>query len=461
MGMPQLASIILAAGQGTRMKSKLPKVIHPLLGKPVLRYVADSAERCGADPILIVIGFQGEKVMEAMGSGYQYIWQREQRGTGHALLVAEEALRGLDGDLLVLYGDTPLLKPETITELVRTKHQQGAVASILTTEMEDPTGYGRIIRGAEGLITAIVEQKDATQAQREIREVNTGVYCFSIPELLDALKKLSPKNAQGEYYLTDVFKILVDRGLTIAGLKTGDAEEVMGPNDRAQLARTENYLKRNINEEWMRQGVTIADPAFTYIGPEVEIGKDTAILPGTFLMGRTKIGEDCIIGPHTKISDSEIGAGTTVQFSQVIEARIGPENTIGPFAFIRPGTDTASQVKVGDFVELKNSVIGPGSKVPHLSYLGDTEVGAGVNIGAGTITCNYDGVHKHRTVIGDDAFIGSNANLVAPVRIGNGATVAAGSTITKEVPEKTLGVARAKQENKPEWRSPRQRHPKE
>ena len=455
--MPQLASIILAAGQGTRMKSKLPKVLHPLLERPMLRYVMDAAGKAGSDPILIVVGFEGQRIVEAIGPGEKYIWQHEQLGTGHAVMASKEELSQLSGDLLVLYGDTPLLREETLKELIELKRSHGACAAVLTTRMSNPAGYGRIIRDGSDQIRAIIEEKDATPEQRTIKEVNTGVYCFDIQTLLAALDQITPHNAQGEYYLTDVFKVMVGQKQKVVGLVAPDAEEVMGPNDRAQLAQTERFLKLSINREWLRQGVTIEDPQYTYIGPEVAIGCDTVILPGTIILGKTKIGEGCQIGPHTRILDSTIGDGTSVQFSQVIEATLGSGNNVGPFAYLRPGTSSADRVKIGDFVEVKNSVIGEGSKIPHLTYLGDTQVGANVNIGAGTITCNYDGVSKHHTVIGDGAFIGSNANLVAPVTIGAGATVAAGSTITKEVPGKSLGIARSKQQNLTEWVAPRDR----
>ncbi len=456
--MPQLAAIILAAGQGTRMKSKLPKVIHPLLGKPMLSYVIETAKQSGADPVFVVVGFGKAKVMEVMGPEIQYVWQQEQLGTGHAVKIARQQLLPLAGEVLVLYGDTPLLQAETIKELLELKQREAASAAILTIEMTNPTGYGRMIRNSAGDIVGIIEEKDASSEQKAITEVNTGVYCFDGATLLETLEEIEPRNAQGEYYLTDVFKILVDRGLKVVGYKTEAAEEVMGPNDRVQLTRTEGYLKRSINEHWMYEGVTITDPDHTYIGPDVQIGRDTTILPGTMLYGRTIIGEDCVIGPNCRIEDSIIANQTVIQFSQVLQAKLGAANQVGPFAYIRPGTETAANVKVGDFVELKNTQIGMGSKVPHLTYLGDTEVGSGVNIGAGTITCNYDGVNKHRTVIGDNAFIGSNANLVAPVTIGTGATIAAGSTITKAVPKDALGLARSKQENKANWRTLRKRN---
>ncbi len=452
--MAALTSIILAAGQGTRMKSKLPKVLHPLLGRPMLQYIVDAADKVGSSRTIVVVGFEGQQVIDTIGPKLEYVWQKEQKGTGHAVMMARDILSTLTGDLLILYGDTPLLRAETIKDLVDAKRTQQAVAAVLTTEVRNASGFGRIIRGS-GNITAIVEDKDASPAQKEIKEVNTGVYCFDIPHLLEALSEITPRNAQGEYYLTDVIKIFVEKGLKVTGWVTDAAEEVMGPNDRIQLASTENFLKQAINHQWMSQGVTIEDPLFTYIGPEVQIGRDTMILPGTFLMGKTIIGEGCTIGPHTRVVDSMIGEQTSVQFSQIIETHLGPGNNVGPFAYTRPGTVTAENVKIGDFVEIKNSQIGNKTKVPHLTYIGDSQVGAGVNIGCGTITCNYDGVHKHQTVIHDDVFIGSNTNLVAPVIVGEGATVGAGSTITKEVPAKALAIARSRQENLKEWRSPR------
>lgn len=453
--MAALTSIILAAGQGTRMKSKLPKVLHPLLGRPMLQYIVDTAHEVGSSRTVVVVGFEGQQVIDTLGPELEYVWQKEQKGTGHAVMMARDILSTLTGDLLILYGDTPLLRAETIKGLVDAKHTQQAVAAVLTTELKNAAGFGRIIRNVDGNITAIVEDKDANPSQKEIREVNTGVYCFDIPQLLQALSEITPKNAQGEYYLTDVIKIFAQKGLKVTGCVTDAAEEVMGPNDRIQLASTENFLKQTINHKWMSQGVTIEDPLFTYIGPEVQIGRDTIILPGTFLMGKTTIGESCTIGPHTRIVDSVIDDQTSVQFSQIVETHLGPGNNVGPYAYTRPGTETAANVKIGDFVEIKNSQIGNKTKVPHLSYIGDSQVGAGVNIGCGTITCNYDGVHKHATVIKDNVFVGSNTNLVAPVTVGEGATIGAGSTITKEVPAKALAIARSKQEIRQDWRSPK------
>lgn len=332
--MSGLATIILAAGQGTRMQSKLPKVLHPLLGRPMLKYVTNVAHCVGSNPVLIVIGYEGQQVSAALGSQYQYIWQHQQLGTGHAIKMAQDVLSNLDGDLLVLYGDTPLLKETTLNELIALKQKTQAQAAILTTVLANPTGYGRIIRNSSDEIAGIIEDKDADSAQKEITEVNTGVYCFTISDLLKAIGELSSANAQGEYYLTDVFKIFFTQGLKIVGLQTGAATEVMGPNDRLQLANTERLLKLAINGQWMQRGVTIQDPEFTYIAPEVEIGRDTTIMPGTFLMGQTQISSNCTIGPHSRITDSQIEAGTIVQFSQVEKAHLGPGETIGPFVYI-------------------------------------------------------------------------------------------------------------------------------
>ncbi len=339
--MTNLNAIILAAGQGTRMKSAYPKVLHKILDQSMLKYVVESAQQAGAGSISVIVGFEGEQVIQSLGPDFQYVWQREQLGTGHAVLMAESLLAGMEGDLLVLYGDTPLLEPETIKDLVEAKHNQGAVAAILTTQLNEPSGYGRIIRNPQGGISGIVEDKDASPEQKGIREVNTGVYCFEVQSLLKALKLLSPRNAQGEYYLTDVFKIFVDQNLPVTGVLTHQAEQVMGPNDRVQLSFTENYLKMKINEGLMKQGVTIIDPHFTYIGPQVKVGRDSIILPGTFLLGNTKVGENCRIGPHTRIKDSVIENNTEISFSQISGARIGPDNTVGPFACIHPETESS------------------------------------------------------------------------------------------------------------------------
>lgn len=449
--MKGLAAIILAAGKGTRMKSRLPKVLHPVGGQPMVSHVMTACRTAGAHPVVLVIGHGAEQVQAVLGSDQVYVEQREQLGTGHAVMQAEAELRDFTGDILVVCGDTPLLRGETLATLARFHSEQGAAATVLTMTLANPTGYGRIIRDELGQVAAIVEEKDAGPEQKAIREVNSGTYCFQAPALFAALRQITPNNAQGEYYLTDVLAILRQQGQKVAAWQVEDDSEVMGINDRVALAEANRLFQERINRQHMLAGVTILDPATTYIETDVQIGTDTVIYPNTYVTGKTVIGTGCQIGPNSKIMDSRIGDGAEIQFSVVLQAEIGADCTIGPFAYLRPGTCLAAGVKVGDFVEIKNAVIGEGSKVPHLSYVGDAEIGAGVNIGAGTITCNYDGYKKSKTIIGDGAFIGSNSNLVAPVTIGAGSLVAAGSTIVKDVPADALGVARAPQKNREGW----------
>ncbi|GAW29854.1 MULTISPECIES: bifunctional UDP-N-acetylglucosamine diphosphorylase/glucosamine-1-phosphate N-acetyltransferase GlmU [unclassified Carboxydocella] len=449
--MEGLAAVILAAGKGTRMKSRLPKVLHPVGGQPMVSHVMAACRTAGAQPVVLVIGHGAEQVQATLGPEQIYVEQKEQLGTGHAVMQAETVLRDFEGDILVVCGDTPLLRGETLAALAQYHRQQEAVATVLTMTLANPTGYGRIIRDEQGQVAAIVEEKDATPEQKAIREVNSGTYCFQAQALFAALQQITPNNAQGEYYLTDVLAIFRQQGQKVAAWQLSDDTEVMGINDRVALAEANRLFRERINRQQMLAGVTILDPATTYIEAEVKIGADTVIYPNTHLTGKTTIGAGCQIGPDTKIMDSQIGDGVEIQFSVVLQAEIGNDCTIGPFAYLRPGTHLAAGVKVGDFVEIKNAVIGQGSKVPHLSYIGDAEIGSGVNIGAGTITCNYDGYKKSKTIIGDGAFIGSNSNLVAPVTIGAGSLVAAGSTIVKDVPADALGVARAPQKNREGW----------
>nr|WP_242952058.1 bifunctional UDP-N-acetylglucosamine diphosphorylase/glucosamine-1-phosphate N-acetyltransferase GlmU [Carboxydocella thermautotrophica] len=433
------------------MKSRLPKVLHPVGGQPMVSHVMAACRTAGAQPVVLVIGHGAEQVQATLGPEQVYVEQKEQLGTGHAVMQAETVLRDFEGDILVVCGDTPLLRGETLAALAQYHRQQEAVATVLTMTMANPTGYGRIIRDEQGQVAAIVEEKDATPEQKAIREVNSGTYCFQAQALFAALQQITPNNAQGEYYLTDVLAIFRQQGQKVAAWQLSDDTEVMGINDRVALAEANRLFRERINRQQMLAGVTILDPATTYIEAEVKIGADTVIYPNTHLTGKTTIGAGCQIGPDTKIMDSQIGDGVEIQFSVVLQAEIGNDCTIGPFAYLRPGTHLAAGVKVGDFVEIKNAVIGQGSKVPHLSYIGDAEIGSGVNIGAGTITCNYDGYKKSKTIIGDGAFIGSNSNLVAPVTIGAGSLVAAGSTIVKDVPADALGVARAPQKNREGW----------
>ena len=441
-------AVILAAGQGTRMKSKLYKVLHPVCGKPMVSHVVDNVRGVGADRVVTIVGFGAEKVEEEVGGRCEFVLQEKQLGTGHAVLQAEQNLGGLDGTTIVVCGDTPLITPKTMKALIDHHNQTKAKATILTAFADDPTGYGRVIRDENGNFLRSVEQKDASPEEQQVREINTGTYCFDNKTLFETLRKVGNDNAQGEYYLPDVFGILQSEGETIAAYATDGFEETLGVNDRVVLAEAERVMRRRIAEKHMRGGVTIQDPANTYISADAEIGRDTVLMPGTVIEGRTVIGEDCLIGPGSQIRDSVIGDRTAIRQSVVMSSKIGEDTAVGPFAHIRPETDLGNSVKIGNFVEVKKSNLGEGSKVSHLSYIGDSDIGERVNIGCGTITVNYDGVNKFRTTVEDDAFVGCNSNLVAPVTVGKGAFVAAGSTVTKNVPENALAIARSRQENK-------------
>jgi bifunctional UDP-N-acetylglucosamine pyrophosphorylase/glucosamine-1-phosphate N-acetyltransferase len=404
--------------------------------------------------VVIVIGAGAALVREALGDGYRYVLQEPQRGTGDAVARALPQLAPDCRDLLVLCGDTPLLTPGSLTRLLATRREASAGACILSSIFDDPSGYGHIVRDTSGLVAAIVEDGDATPAQKEIKEINTGTYSFDRAALEEAVTELSPDNNQGEYYLTDVIGLLRRAGRAVAAL-TAPSAETAGINTRRELAAAERIFRQRECERLMDAGVTIIDPAVTYIDRGVEVGRDTVIYPFCFLEGVTRVGADCVIGPGTRLVDTTLGNGVTVQSSLLIRSTAGDGCQIGPFAYLRPGTELASGVKIGDFVELKQTKVGPGSKIPHLSYVGDAVIGAGVNIGAGAITCNYDGVGKHRTQIGDGAFIGSNTNLVAPVSIGPEAVTGAGSTITKDVPEGSLAIERGQQAVVLGWRRKR------
>jgi len=449
--MQEMVAVILAAGKGTRMKSALPKVLHGVGGKPMLRHVMDSSREAGAVRTIVVVGFGGEQVAAEMGAGAEYVEQAEQLGTGHALLQAKGALRGFSGTVLLLCGDTPLLTAATLQSLCRAHGASAAAATVLTAVPDDPAGYGRILRDAEGEVCGIIEQKDANPEQLKIGEINTGIYCFESGPLFAALDGLSCNNAQKEYYLTDVLAILAQSAQKVGAVQVGDFQETLGINSRVQLAEAETILRRRKLLELMESGVTVMDPASTFIDAGVCVGRDTILYPFTWIEGNTVIGEACRIGPNTRIADSWIGNSVTLHFSYAHECKINDGVTVGPYVHLRPDTELLPGVKVGNFVEIKNSQIGRGSKVPHLSYIGDTDMGSGVNIGCGSITVNYDGKKKHRTSIGNDAFIGCNSNLVAPVSVGQGAYIAAGSTITKEVPPRSLGVGRARQTNIADW----------
>ena len=449
--MSDLLAVILAAGKGTRMKSALPKVLHPIGGRSMVEHVLTAAHIAGAKRKVVVVGFGAESVETALGTQAEYVVQAEQLGTGHAVMQASPCLQDFDGTVMVLCGDTPLLRGQTLAKLFAEHQAQKASATVLTACMTNPTGYGRVIRDDSGQVLKIVEQKDATSSELAVNEVNTGIYCFERAALFDALSSINCNNMQGEYYLTDVIGILAQAQEKVWAVQVADEQETLGINSRMQLAEAEKILRRRKLVSLMDNGVTIMDIDSTFIDDQVCIEPDTVIYPFTWIEGATTIGTGCAIGPSSRIQNSSIGDNTTLHFIYAHECQIGNGVTVGPYVHLRPRTVLADGVKIGNFVEVKNSQVGAGSKIPHLSYIGDTDLGEKVNIGSGTITVNYDGKNKHRTIVEDGAFIGCNTNLVAPVTVGKGAYVAAGSTITKNVPSEALGVARARQSNIEGW----------
>ncbi len=449
--MNDICALILAAGMGTRMKSSLPKVLHTVNGVSMIEQVIRLCRAAGCNDVAAITGFQGALVRETVGDGISYVEQKEQLGTGHAVMQAADYLKHHVGYVLVICGDTPLLRAETIRRLIEECREAKAAAAVLTAVMDDPFGYGRVLRDDAGHMTRIVEQKDGTPDELAVREINTGTYCFEISSLLAALPKLNCQNAQGEYYLTDVFEILIQSGQIVLPIVAPDADETMGVNSRAQLAAASAILRRRKAEALMADGVTLIDPAAVYIEQDVEIGRDTVIYPGTILQGKVIIGEHCVIGPDTQLTNVRCGNGNRLNRVYAHDCTMGDDNEIGPFVHLRPDTKLANGVKIGNFVEVKNSNVGNGTKLPHLIYCGDSDLGENVNFGCGTVTVNFDGKEKHRCQVDDHAFIGCNTNLVAPVHIGERAFTAAGSTVTKDVPAKALAVARAKQKNIEDW----------
>lgn len=441
-------AVILAAGQGTRMKSKLYKVLHQVCGKPMVEHVVDHISTLNVEKTVTVVGHGAELVKSHLEGKSDFALQAEQLGTAHAVRQSEDVLGNLEGTTLVVCGDTPLIKGETMEALVAHHEGLGAKATILTGHTEAPDGYGRIIRNDQGLVERIVEHKDATDEELRVKEINTGTYCFDNKALFEALTKVSNDNVQGEYYLPDVIEILKAEGEIVSAYQTGDFAETLGVNDRVALAQAEITMQGRINEFHMRNGVTIKDPKNTYIDSDITIGRDTVILPGTVLKGNTVIGEDAVVGPNTEVKDCTIGDRTVLRQSVAHDSFIGADVQVGPFAHIRPASNIGDEVKIGNFVEIKKASFGKGSKASHLSYIGDAEVGSDVNLGCGSITVNYDGKNKFLTKIEDGVFVGCNSNLVAPVTIGQGAYVAAGSTITEDVPGEALSIARARQVNK-------------
>lgn len=444
--------MILAAGKGTRMKSSLPKVLHEAVYHPILAYVLHAAKEVGADDICTVIGHGAEEVRAAFEGQTSFVLQKEQKGTGHAVREGLSAFESHEqGTVLVLCGDTPLLRGETLSRLCAYHEENAAAVTVMTAELENPFGYGRIIRDENGGLLRIVEQRDATEEERAVTEINSGVYCFDLSFLRDAVFKLQNDNDQGELYLTDTIAIAIREGRKATAFRIDDFEEVKGINDRIQLADAAKILRRRKAEELMAFGVTLVDPDSVIIDPWAEIGADTVIEPFTVIKGNTKIGKGCTVGPDAELTDTVLGDDVKFWRSVAVEASAGDGCNIGPFAYLRPHTELKDRVKVGDFVEIKNSSIGEGSKIPHLTYIGDSDVGSGCNIACGTITCNYDGFEKTRSTIGNDVFVGCNVNLVSPVNVEDGAYIAAGSTITKDIPKDALAVAREKQSNKEGW----------
>ena len=447
-----LAVVILAAGKGTRMKSDLPKVLHPIAGRPMVQHVVDAAGALDPDNTVLIYGHGGDAVRQAVtGSRLQWAEQAEQLGTGHAVA---QALPHLEEDVvLVLYGDVPLIQPQTLRDFVARVDDRSL--ALMTLTLDDPSGYGRVIRDGDGKVRRVVEQKDASDDEKAVREINTGILACTRRFLNDSLPRLSNSNAQGEYYLTDLIAMAVDAGMEVVTEQPGHAWEVDGVNDRVQLARLERVHQRVRAESLMRAGVTLLDPARLDIRGNLQCGQDVTLDINTVLVGDVVIGDRVTVGPNCLIRNARIGSGTHIEANSVVDgAVVGEECQVGPFARLRPGTELAARAKVGNFVETKKAYVGEGSKVNHLTYIGDSRIGKGVNVGAGTITCNYDGVNKFQTVMKDGAFIGSNSSLVAPVTIGENATVGAGSVVTKDVPDQGLAVARGQQRNIQNWSRP-------
>ncbi|MCX7831506.1 MAG: bifunctional UDP-N-acetylglucosamine diphosphorylase/glucosamine-1-phosphate N-acetyltransferase GlmU [Actinobacteria bacterium] len=449
-----LSSIIMAAGKGKRMNSSIPKVLHKVAGKPMIEHILNIPFQLKAFPIVVVIGHNGEEVekfLSTLPENTEVVWQDKLLGTGDAVMRALPSVKNRSEHVLVLCGDTPLLTLQTVRHLVDSHLERKPACTILTAKIDNPAGYGRVIRDEDGFVVKIVEDVDATKEEKQVNEVNAGVYVFDVNLLEEGLESLDSSNNQNEYYLPEVINYFVTKGYRVDAVKAKNAEEIRGVNSRTELYHANKAFFMRKAYELMESGVTIIDPQNTYIEADVSIGKDTIVYPNTYLQGFTVIGSNCEIGPNSFIRDCKIGDGVVFVGSYAIESEVSDQTKVGPFAYLRPGTKVGKNAKVGTFVEIKNTEVGDFSKVPHLSYIGDAHIGQNVNIGAGTITCNYDGVKKHKTVIEDEAFVGSDTIMVAPLKVGKGAYTAAGSVLTEDVPPYSLGIARTRQENKEGW----------
>jgi bifunctional UDP-N-acetylglucosamine pyrophosphorylase/glucosamine-1-phosphate N-acetyltransferase len=459
--MTPLAAVILAAGKGTRMQSKTPKVLQPLAGRPMISYALELAQGLGATPVVVVVGHQAESIKRSLSPGkWMAVEQTEPLGTGHAMRQTEEVLKDFPGDVLVLHADVPLLRVETLRRLVEAHHNSGTVATLLTAVMERPGRLGRVVRASTGQVARIVEALDATGDERDIHEINTGIYCFQVSFLFAALQDLTPNNVKGEYYLTDVIGAACRAGLPVQAVPVEDWRESIGVDSKADLANAEAILRQQVLERLMANGVTILDPHSTYVHPDVQVGADTVLHPNTYLYGKTVIGAHCQVWPNTVIRDSVVEDGVIIYPSCVItSSTIAAEAQVGPFAHLRPEAQLGERVKIGNFVEVKKSQIGADSKASHLSYIGDVVMGKDVNVGAGFIACNYDGATKHETHIEDGVFIGSDSQIIAPLRIGQGAYIATGTTVRKEVPPHALVYNTKDQVHRDNWALQRQPKP--
>lgn len=443
----KLAAVVLAAGLGTRMKSKTPKVLHEVCGKPMIAWVSEAVAAVKPDRVLVVLGEGVESVHQVLPQSTEVVMQAKQLGTGDAVLAAKDALEGFEGDILVMYGDTPLVTGDELGELLKVHSEKAPSCTLMTVELKDPDHYGRVCRDADGRVTHIVEHRDASEEEKKICDVNAGVYVFEAPALWDSLSQVGSDNVQGEMYLTDVIGILAGQRQVVLAHSVEDESVVLGVNSRLDLARAAGIMRQRILERHMLGGVTVRDPGTTYVDGGVRIGRDTVLEPMTVLVGETNVGEDCVVGPSTTLIDSSVDDGCEIVASHVSGAEVAAGCSVGPFCYLRPGARLEAGAKAGTFVEIKNSTVGEQAKVPHLSYIGDAEIGAGTNIAAGNITANYDGVNKHRTVIGSDVNTGADTVFVAPVEVGDGAMTGAGSVITNDVPAGGLGIGRARQKN--------------